>query len=624
MAIYFSNRTFIWRLALVLVLPLLFFLVLLAFYDVVKVTQYDYIANQYDEGRYVEACEYQLPCSDVILGKDYTNNEYISLQIPFDRIAYNQPIFLYIPFYRGDLTVEWRGNNLYQDPSKPKFIPISDNRSLLLAIPNDWRDDRDQLTISVRKSVGPFLQLSNVYLGKKEYFEGIYDLRNTLTFGIREWLWMTQIFSLISFLALFIFNKFDRDLVPLLIIFLVIFGLLAPKTILTFDVSWLSIFVFKCNPIFLVAIWDFYGTQNDNKHSKGSSRLWFAAIILTICMLALDLHLTEYPMLVEFLLATPIFIFGLMSNVLYGLFVFVKRGAIGNLFLAFGVFSLMFAIPHDVLSRSGVLDRGLSTTPLATTFLFFTLAILFGNKVLSTRRALQEQKDALLHELKVRETQLFQLHSAEVVNAKTIAAQNEKRKITRDLHDGVLTYLSMISVFSGSSKENLDTQVQHLAENASREIRLILDGVADDDQTVMLMLGSLHEQIIQPLIRTGIEVEWDVLAFLDIEVLPSYHVLNLFRIMQELLHNAVFRSNCSKIVVRAGFDDAKFPFITISNFGGMPFHIDDKMGNGIKNVERRASLIDVMFDITPNISGADVTLRFQALALSSLRACGAV
>jgi signal transduction histidine kinase len=604
------------------VLSIIFILCLLLFaigiyHKNSQVDSFYYVVDEFSTSHNVESCANKLPCNKLIVDIDKKMDAFIGFEIPVSDIKNLKNGYLYIPFYRGRAVVDLMGEIIYQDDRTSGDRPLSSGEGLLIDLPADL-SDYVTATLNFRFTTpnnNAFFQLSEVYIGEIGDFQTVSLVRRDFSTGVRDWLWKTLFLGVLALLALFIVNGFDLEFLPILTISIVIFGFLSPDSIFLFDISGFSIVALKLSPLFVVALWQFYSTKTGFSQANGLF-IWFVAVLFSIFIFFLDFLLVQWPMLSELIIALPVLILGLVFNIFWGFRLFVFTGGFWSLTWASGILSLVVCIIHDLASRFGVFGDNLSISPIGVLILYFLLMLLFGDYVWKARENLSRQKQELLNKLMERESQLAELHGQEVRVVQKESVEAERRKINRDLHDGVLTYLSLISARSECSNSSKEIDILHLAESAAREIRFIVDSDDPDEQTVMMMLGSFHEQIIQPVINSGVVVDWNVLAFFEVEVVSSNQLLNLFRIMQELIHNAVFRAYCTHLVVEASFDGSGVPLIIVENSGGNPLSLNDKYGNGISNMRQRAKLIGVQFSIEPTKTGARVVLEFGQLNMN--------
>jgi signal transduction histidine kinase len=185
--------------------------------------------------------------------------------------------------------------------------------------------------------------------------------------------------------------------------------------------------------------------------------------------------------------------------------------------------------------------------------LAFTLGIGLALAGSSLRRilALEQEGQIRFQEILRAQAELKRLSS------ELLAAQeNERRRISRELHDEVGQVLSAIMLGLGNLRaavENNDREealsqlqlVQDMTQrNASvvRNISLLLRPTMLDDLGLLPALKWLAREVSR---TSGIHVE--VVAETDAEELPEDHRTCVYRVVQEAVHNAVRHSGAHQI-----------------------------------------------------------------------------
>jgi signal transduction histidine kinase len=267
---------------------------------------------------------------------------------------------------------------------------------------------------------------------------------------------------------------------------------------------------------------------------------------------------------------------------------------------------------HDIFVRTGVLESHVLAVGMAAFNFFLCTAFLLISWLLSSKQALINHSKVMEKTLALRTEQLEHQfnNQAELREQNAVAIENQR--ITIDLHDGVLTYLSMIQSLSENIPADNSHHINFLAKNAIREIRVILDDDVLDKNSIFVALSVLRNQVVGPLQNSGVDVSWDLMALLDQTMIDHRHALNLFRILQEAIHNAFQRGECKLLVIKAVHDEfLRRIVISVTNSGGNALIIQDINGTGIGNMRRRAQLIGASFTLVPLPTGARLELSFQ-------------
>ncbi|MDQ7950161.1 MAG: triple tyrosine motif-containing protein [Pedobacter sp.] len=188
--------------------------------------------------------------------------------------------------------------------------------------------------------------------------------------------------------------------------------------------------------------------------------------------------------------------------------------------------------------------------------------------------------------------------------------QLERERISRDLHDNVGTQLSLIS-------KNIDGV---LAPNDTLSISDRQRNLANISLTSKEVIATLRETIwalnkeeisfeeFSDKLKTYVHKQLKVHANMELQYLEAdgaenltlnpAAAINLFRICQEAVANAIKYANASKLEIRLEIFDGKFK-ITIKD-NGQGFEqamVDPLMNYGIENMKFRAAEMDCDFEL---------------------------
>jgi PAS domain S-box-containing protein len=209
------------------------------------------------------------------------------------------------------------------------------------------------------------------------------------------------------------------------------------------------------------------------------------------------------------------------------------------------------------------------------------------------------------------------------------AAEEERRRTARDLHDGIGSMLTGIQFYvSGArqdpSPENF-SKIAELLSDATAQLRAISRGlqpIGPEPDDLMKALAGLARLIDE---KSGSKV---VLRCQVPIAVPGIDVANhLFRIAQEAVANAIRHSGASRIVIgwRRSTPTAEVVLSITDNGAGFP--ADGKMGTqetrglGLHTMRYRAQLVGGVLEIAPRPRGGTrVTCRLPETALAAIPA----
>ncbi|MEZ4852947.1 ATP-binding protein [Flavobacterium sp.] len=195
----------------------------------------------------------------------------------------------------------------------------------------------------------------------------------------------------------------------------------------------------------------------------------------------------------------------------------------------------------------------------------------------------------------------------------------EKKRIARELHDGIMNKLSSIrfNLFALSRNPDqvtIEKSLRHIEElhNVEKEIRIISHDLSNDvfdtNKNFRFVLEELLRQQ-QKAYKTDCnyyiseEIPWESIA--------TKVKLNLYRILQESLNNINKHANATKITIDISIFNTKLAVTIIDNGKGFDTH-KVKKGIGIQNMNERAKDCNVELIINSEIGkGTTIKLLFE-------------
>jgi signal transduction histidine kinase len=169
--------------------------------------------------------------------------------------------------------------------------------------------------------------------------------------------------------------------------------------------------------------------------------------------------------------------------------------------------------------------------------------------------------------------------------------ENERRRLSRELHDGVGPYLTSLKHYIENRVEDKEKKIEmkKIVDETISEIRLMSNALMPssiDDFGVGVTLTNFVESLKK---STAINIEYEDLTKQDNTSITNHQGINLFRICQELINNSLKHSQAKNIrITLSEFDD----FISLFYFDdGIGFDRNNiKLGSGIINIKERVEI----------------------------------
>lgn len=218
------------------------------------------------------------------------------------------------------------------------------------------------------------------------------------------------------------------------------------------------------------------------------------------------------------------------------------------------------------------------------------------------------QKKMLKKQLELNETRAKQ--QEEILRNTILAQEKERKRIAQDLHDEVGAMLSVVKLNVGRIEKKSEEQV---AKKLAAETKTYIDDVITQVRRISrsLLPPSLEKlglySAIEELcnwVNKSEQLRLECWKSGDQFRFDTKKELAVFRMVQELLNNAIKHSESSNIYINARFSPNNNLMISVTD-NGVGFELKEKMvtGLGLKNLESRTQIMDAKFKIksTPGL-----------------------
>ncbi|KDN54635.1 sensor histidine kinase [Flavobacterium seoulense] len=169
--------------------------------------------------------------------------------------------------------------------------------------------------------------------------------------------------------------------------------------------------------------------------------------------------------------------------------------------------------------------------------------------------------------------------------------ENERRRLSRELHDGIGPYLTSLKHYIENRVEDelQKTEMKKIVDATISEIRLMSNALMPasiDDFGIGVTLTNFIESLKK---STTVTIEYEDLTQQESSNITNHQAINLFRICQELINNSLKHAQAKNIrITLSEFDE----FVSLFYFDdGIGFDINTvKLGLGIINIKERVAI----------------------------------
>ncbi len=224
------------------------------------------------------------------------------------------------------------------------------------------------------------------------------------------------------------------------------------------------------------------------------------------------------------------------------------------------------------------------------TLLMFLLAGMLLFFVTSYQKRLLRNK-ASVEKMKVR-------HQLDLFQSSIDAMEDERRRVSRDLHDEIGAALSVLRLqvgqlnvdkdFNPENTQNLIVDSKQLIDNTIENVRRISNDMLPSGldefglQYAIEMLCDKMESVSRLVINLSID---------GLKRMDNRLELSLYRILQELLNNTLKHANATEVDIIFTTDNQQLIINYRDNGQGFDLKNLTKRGLGLKNIESRVSMI---------------------------------
>jgi signal transduction histidine kinase len=193
---------------------------------------------------------------------------------------------------------------------------------------------------------------------------------------------------------------------------------------------------------------------------------------------------------------------------------------------------------------------------------------------------------------------------------------DEKLRIARELHDNIgsqLTFLigslDTIHYYDGGILKNRLTSLRDFTKKTLNELRNTVWAMKQESsgvEALLIRLNELKSQMNEYIPRISLEIRSEVNGAVS---LSSEKMLNLFRISQEAVQNAVKHSDATRISINIKAENAKL-YLSIWN-NGSGFDLSKVThGSGLAHMQQRCQACKGQFNIVSDQTGTEVQCVF--------------
>ena len=251
-------------------------------------------------------------------------------------------------------------------------------------------------------------------------------------------------------------------------------------------------------------------------------------------------------------------------------------------------------------------------------FLILGIALAFFARRVTLFRSSAQITALLQEQLDERTAELAASHEREKRFVRQQALDEERQRIMRDMHDGLGSHLMSMMMMAKRGAGKHSDYAEGI-QSVIDEMRLLIDSMDSVGESLRSALTVFRKRIIPRAKDAGFTVTWNEAANVHYPPQSPRKVLQVFRILQEAITNALKHSGGDAIGVDITQEGGAQGPVTIAiRDNGQGIDADTRKakvsGRGLKNMRARAAGIGAEIDVASESDGATVTLTLAGQA----------
>lgn len=514
--------------------------------------------------------------------------------------------YLYVPFYQTNLKIFANGVLAYDSEIDGKWRNATHLENVFVNLP---KEKKIIITASINGNMTPSQSVSNFFVGpasKLKVFKTAnefyyYDLR-TAFLGAQ--LCIIAMMLLASIPA----GSIKPIITPLILLaFLCSVGLSSQANSFSTIQSFYP-YLLSFTPLFALALLDFHSTIERKKIEL--SKAYLATVIFCTCIILLSKTTNLFQIqLWNMSIIPPLMISVLIFTMTKSTIMFFKNGGTANALYLIVTFFALAAIIHDIAFLFGFSNNGIIISNIGTAFFFFMVATFYLVRLSTEKIELASHQSILENALRGLEDDLRKNFEENQILIREKVANQELSRINSELHDGIMTNISMIQALSEKASASRNLSINLLSKSIISEIRVLLMLRESKNTTLLMALSEIKRQLVDPAELMGVRFVWETKGLLYGPHLSRELILDIVRIIQEALQNALFRANSKFIIFKGELDIDGSIKLYLENREGKSFKKNSEKGFGIKNMFVRANKNNIELSLDGTSDGAILILR---------------
>lgn len=247
---------------------------------------------------------------------------------------------------------------------------------------------------------------------------------------------------------------------------------------------------------------------------------------------------------------------------------------------------------------------------IGSSLLFILIVVLlilyfYKNKVQKKLRASQKK----LHDEELKLMQEDQ--RKEIIKEKFKSKFDERKKLSMELHDGIANEISCLKLSFSNESDLSNSEINSIIlkiDKLYNEVRNFSHEL-DPENITDVEFSQLVNNLCSLIERKGIKTNKKLLITKDIDSLDEAVLINLYRILQEIINNIIKHAKATEVQLEIYEDDNELIFFVKDNGVGLTNPSIEKTGIGLKNIKKRVEFLKGTYEFSNLKTGTSILIK---------------
>jgi signal transduction histidine kinase/ligand-binding sensor domain-containing protein len=196
------------------------------------------------------------------------------------------------------------------------------------------------------------------------------------------------------------------------------------------------------------------------------------------------------------------------------------------------------------------------------------------------------------------------IRKQKIIFEKQQAVEQERTRIAMEMHDDLGSGLTAIRYLAGSLSMQSSSEISDKANKIASSAKSLVDSMNDiiwtmksDNNSIEEVLAYIKKHAAEQLETSGINSRFDFPEIIPDIKLTSEQKRNLLLISKEAIHNCIKHSFATDVAVIAKMNEHSLQLKISDNGKGVNTEKTPQFGNGLKNMNRRATEMNAQLNI---------------------------